>query len=280
MNMNKLILYNIILCIFVGIIWGCNTNENNELLLDAALYGDYGYVELLIYQKHADVNFQSKYCGNTALMLASYAGHLDIVKLLVKMGADVNARRYTGETALIMASKNGNDKIVKFLISKGAYPEFRCDGGDELINGTALCWACYNGHDAVVKTLLKAKAGDYLTSRGNPLTLAIIKGHTNVVALLLENGYDPNAVIHNETPLELAINNNHAEIVKILLKNNALVNELTTEQQTAMDLAILKKNNNIISILKQHGAKTSTELKAEKEKKIQHEGTDDDKGND
>lgn len=87
-------------------------NRYNESLLDAALYGNYTHVEFLVYVKSTDVNFQSKYSGNTALILASYTGHFNIVKLLVKRGANVNAIKCTGETALIVASNTEKYKSM------------------------------------------------------------------------------------------------------------------------------------------------------------------------
>jgi len=40
--------------------------------------------------------------GKTALMLASWEnGHKEVVKLLIKRGADVNAKDKDGETALM-----------------------------------------------------------------------------------------------------------------------------------------------------------------------------------
>ena len=47
--------------------------------------------------------------GLTALMLASDKDHLEIVKLLIEMGADVNAAKVNDiMTALIFASFKGN----------------------------------------------------------------------------------------------------------------------------------------------------------------------------
>jgi len=62
-------------------------------------------------------------CGakvGNALQVATYHGHKDIVELLVKTGADVNAK--TGEygTALQAASAKGYKNIVEWLVERGA----------------------------------------------------------------------------------------------------------------------------------------------------------------
>jgi len=50
-------------------------------------------------------------------MSLNFCGHLDIIKHLLEVGANVHAR---DNASLIEASENGNDDIVRFLISKGA----------------------------------------------------------------------------------------------------------------------------------------------------------------
>jgi ankyrin repeat protein len=65
-----------------------------------------------------------------ALIQASANGHLDVVKLLIARGVDVNARvwiertpeRQTGEwrTSLGMARKGGHQAVVAILLAAGA----------------------------------------------------------------------------------------------------------------------------------------------------------------
>jgi ankyrin repeat protein len=65
-----------------------------------------------------------------ALIQASGEGHLNVVKLLVKRGANVNARAWAGKsferpdgewrTPLSMARKGGHEAVVAFLIESGA----------------------------------------------------------------------------------------------------------------------------------------------------------------
>ncbi len=54
----------------------------------------------------------------TALMLAAYHGHTDVVKFLVETaGADINVRGPFGKTALGLARYSGHKEIATYLQS-------------------------------------------------------------------------------------------------------------------------------------------------------------------
>ncbi|CAG0896266.1 unnamed protein product [Cyprideis torosa] len=63
-----------------------------------------------------DVNVKATGHGQTALMLAVAHGRLDMVKLLVEAGADVNIQDADGSTALMCAAEQGHLDIVKYLL--------------------------------------------------------------------------------------------------------------------------------------------------------------------
>jgi hypothetical protein len=67
----------------------------------------------------ADVNARDS-SSATALMFASLDGYRTIVQELIAHGADVNARDAYGETALIMAQREGHTEIVADLKRAGA----------------------------------------------------------------------------------------------------------------------------------------------------------------
>lgn len=57
-------------------------------------------------------------------MLASSHGKLEIVKLLLEAGADINIQDDDGSTSLMCASEHGHISVVKFLLAQSD-----CDAG-------------------------------------------------------------------------------------------------------------------------------------------------------
>lgn len=54
--------------------------------------------------------------GQTALMLAVSHGRLDMVKMLLEAGADINIQDDDGSTALMCAAEHGHVEIVKHFL--------------------------------------------------------------------------------------------------------------------------------------------------------------------
>ncbi len=66
-------------------------------------------------------DYSSYYPGSYPLLYwAVNFGELEIVKLLIEAGANVNSRGYDGTTALVEAKRKGNAGIVKVLLEAGA----------------------------------------------------------------------------------------------------------------------------------------------------------------
>jgi len=80
-----------------------------------------GFLEVvrILIENGADVN-DSTGIGETALMFAVEKGHNDIASLLIENGADINAQDIYQRTALMRASASGNVAMVSYLIEKDA----------------------------------------------------------------------------------------------------------------------------------------------------------------
>jgi len=89
-------------------------------LCDAAKKGDMSRLRRLALQKQKGCD-QADYDGRCALHLASCAGRLDVVKLLVEeLGAALEVTDRWGGTPLDDAEREGHTSVVDYLIARGA----------------------------------------------------------------------------------------------------------------------------------------------------------------
>jgi uncharacterized protein len=69
---------------------------------------------------YADVNARDRWYGRTALMIAAAEGDLDVVRLLVEAGSDLNLTDAEGSSALSLARSYGNLDVAALLEEAGA----------------------------------------------------------------------------------------------------------------------------------------------------------------
>ena len=187
--------------------------------------------------------------GYTALHCSCREDHVDIVKILVKHKANLNARTDSGATPLTLAARNKHDNVVHALLS-----DSQCLVDAKGQDGyTALQYSCRHGYVDIVRTLVKHKANvNAKTDSGHiPLTLAARNKHDNVVHALLSDsqcpvdakGYD------GYTALHYSCRYGHVDIVRTLVKHKANVNAKTDSGHTPLTLAARNKHDNVVHAL-------------------------------
>jgi ankyrin repeat protein len=174
---------------------------------------------------------------------AAEQGHIEVVKLLLSAGADINQTGgIFGSSALFAASRNGHKEIVCQLLSAGA--DANQTGGQF---GSALYAASENGHKEVVCELLCAGADVHQTGRGfeSALCAASREGHKEIVCELLSAGADVNQTGGEfGSSLCAASRSGHKEIVCELLSGGADVNQ--PGRQFGSALGTTSKNNTVV----------------------------------
>ena len=87
------------------------------------------------YANNKNINIVDTIEGRTALIWAAYNNNLEMVKALLKKGADVNVvEKNEGKTALIWAAYNENLEMVEALLEKGANREIEAKNGKRAID--------------------------------------------------------------------------------------------------------------------------------------------------
>ena len=145
----------------------------------------------------------------TPLQEAARVNAVDVVKLLLENGADVNACKLS-RPALCLAAKNGAFNVAKLLLENGAD-----------VNCGALSSAAHANAVDVAKLLLENGANvDY-----HALCATASANAVDVAKLLLENGADANAKYTGMgTPLNVAAKENALDVAELLLAYGADVN--------------------------------------------------------
>lgn len=68
--------------------------------------------------------------NETGLMLAAQEGHVEVMRLLIDAGAELNARQSRRWTALMYAAERSRADAVGLLLAKGANTALKNEGGD------------------------------------------------------------------------------------------------------------------------------------------------------
>jgi ankyrin repeat protein len=190
----------------------------------AALCGFHDLVEHLITKYPQDVNADGGYYVRP--LVAALAGeHFQTADLLRHHGTDSHVRGEGGRSPLHVAADSRNLELVRILIE---YDPADINARSRY-RSTPLHWATGNQHFE----------------------------DGSAVRLLLEHGADINAQDqHGQTPLHWAANGTlRVELVRVLLEHGADVEAKDERGKTALQLAVDKRHDEVVKLLREHGAK-------------------------
>ncbi|KAK2842773.1 hypothetical protein Q5P01_012973 [Channa striata] len=165
--------------------------------------------------------------GVTPLGIAAEYSHAEVLGLLIKNGADVNAQAPNGDSVLYDAAGSGNPDCIDILLQHGANPNIH-----NLSSQLPIHRAAYEGHYLILRILIPVTTRRALRLSGqSPVHSAADGGHTHCLELLLQKGFNVNALLAphisenygdlRRSPLYFAVSNGDAACTEMLLNSGA-----------------------------------------------------------
>lgn len=213
----------------------------------------------------------------TVLHHAAMHADLEVVELLIRQGANINAKDRWGLTPLFYALKNQNHSFANLLyihraemgvavaalegdfdgvhrfLRQGARVNIKIGKGSSLLH-----LASQSGSVDVVNLLLNHKARVNIRDeeRLTPLLLAVRYGHENVVHRLIQAGAAVNTVSKGLTPLYEAVRRGDKTISQRLLANGAWL-ECPGQRRPLLHVAVERGDRDLVELLLSYGAEVN-----------------------
>ena len=232
--------------------------NNKTPLFYAAVSGDKELLKKIIING-ADVNARD-IDGDNVLLELIFKGKgqtkddLDIFKILLGSGANINSRNRYDQTPVAHAiMKNLND-LVDLLFTQKIENIHGNDGY------TLLHYAADNNNLHAIKLIFRnfpdADLNIKNTSGATPLLKACSQNNPDIVELFLGQKADPNIPNkYSYYPLHFAARSGNLEIVKLLVNNGAKHNVVNEDGDTPLKLAKKFKHEDVYEFLQKRGAK-------------------------
>jgi transitional endoplasmic reticulum ATPase len=226
--------------------------ELQKDLISAVTYDDVMLADELL-TKGANPNIRNHY-GEPLLHMAVANNSRKMVDLLIKYKASLQARNRAGESALAPAVKAGNMEVVTALLDAGALPNQSGKRNNRLLEMALE----YDYTDMASLFIEKGADINSRDERGETLLFnAVEAGDLHCVEYLLSKSADVNIEcghFHEETPLHKAVRTNNVKMVKLLLTAKPQLDKKNDDDETPYDIAVEKKNKDIIELFESIGA--------------------------
>lgn len=237
---------------------------NNALMLAAVKNPNPDILKILI-EYGLNVNDKNDN-GFDALTLASFNNSkLSIIETLIDYSANVNSTDKFGHTPLMAAALNGNDEIMRYLIKRGANASATDKNGLTVLD-------YYNKRQYLKTLKYKENPYDDISEHLKNRFQFITENHFSLndllkqsttkenslehITLALNNLVDVDLVAENgcTTLLNAGLNNNPIEVIKTLVEENANINATCQNGKNTLMFVSMHANNPHEAILQNQKA--------------------------
>jgi ankyrin repeat protein len=119
-------------------------------LLEAVSNNDLASVQAILKSSDYPIN-ETNNQGENPLLIATHKNYIEIAKVLIDAGADINQQDHISDSPYLYASAQGKTEILKYMLVKGKPDQQKVNR----FGGNALIPAAEKGHLANVKLLLE-----------------------------------------------------------------------------------------------------------------------------
>ena len=226
-------------------------SQGVTMLMDACQKGRLDAVDYLL--SHQANSEKTDSGGKSALFYAAMSGQIEAAKRLLAKKADIHKQDGQGWTALFHATQHGHKKMADFLIKNGADPKHTAKNGLNLpqlevqSQGEYLKTALQTKDFARVQELIQkgVNLNQPFASGGYVLEAALEGKDPKVLDLLLAKGLNlknPGSYNPNSSALNFLYRNGLFALMEKLLKNGYLLFKGKSDHQSAVEMALLKKD--------------------------------------
>jgi hypothetical protein len=217
----------------------------------AAMSGDTAAVRAMIRADAGLLEMRNAW-GRTPLCAVSRDGGDPVtIRMLVSLGADVNAADNSGWTPIMLAAWRPYKDVVDVLLDAGAELPVGGREGVQILDD-----AVGGGLERLFDALLARGAS--VDTAGTLLHSAAGGGSTRIVESLVGRGFDVNKKDRfGWVPLHIAAEQGHREIVSFLLARGADIDARNTLGQTPYNVAQERDDGELMSYLESAGTDTA-----------------------
>ncbi|MCX5752843.1 MAG: ankyrin repeat domain-containing protein [Candidatus Krumholzibacteria bacterium] len=190
--------------------------------------------------------------GRTPLCAASRdGGDAATIRLLVSLGADVNAADNSGWTPIMLAAWRPYKDVVEVLLDAGAELPVSAQESTQILKDAAE-----GGLERLFDALIARGAS--VDTAGTLLHSAAGGGSPRIVESLIGRGFDVNKKDKfGWEPLHIAAEQGHREIISFLLARGADIDARNMLGQTPYNIAQDRDDRELMSYLESAGAETA-----------------------